>query len=383
MIEFPLSLELQLGRLKEGLVRFLHGCHAGSWWSFGPRDTGRAKVPGTRCYSRTAWDRKAWCAFSAVICQWNFEYAGEQCASGPLGHHCSCSCLCQWNLDRFAKKNCSRVSAFFFESASRSRCDKDWTMSWVMLVTFSSKTLGFSCTLWICSCAGRLWQMCSFFLGAKSCIESIFNPFFVLLQSILLSLLFSFLCCLVSVFWQKIGFWFLFLTSSQLKDWAVVHVLQSSFWCRKLCVGRLFVHFEKQYVLHLFSENCVNTAQTVDSTYMERDTLVLVLSLFTMRYMVADLFSLRDSCWNTVYAAEISNNTDLGVCASSPRCCSNCRGVYNLVSSWFSFWCLVSIHQRVLCCTADYGTSSRCWCDLRPCEFPHDLRGSFPFEGRD
>lgn len=250
-----------------------------------------------------------------------------------------------------------------------------------MLVTFSSKTLGFSGTPWICSCAGRLWQMCSFFLGAKSWIESSFWYFF----SYCFNQFYSVSCFLFFVvwfLWQKIGCWFLFLTS-QLKDWAVVHVLQSSFWCRKLCVGRLFVHFENQDVLHLFSENCVNTAQTVDSTYMERDTLVLVLSLFTMRYMVADLFSLRDSCWNTVYAAEISNNTDLGVRSSSPRCCSNCRGVYNLVSSWFSFWCLVSIHQRVLCCTADYGTSSRCWCDLCPCEFPHDLRRSFPFKGRD
>lgn len=220
-----------------------------------------------------------------------------------------------------------------------------------------------------------------FFSGSQVLDRKQFSYFF----SYCFNQFYSVSCFLFFVLWflwQKIGFWFLFLTS-QLKDWAVVHVLQSSFWCRKLCVGRLFVHFEKQYVLHLFSENCVNTAQIVDSTYMERDTLVLVLSLFTMRYMVADLFSLRDSCWNTVYAAEISNNTDLGVCASSPRCCSNCRGVYNLVSSWFSFWCLVSIHQRVLCCTADYGTSSRCWCDLRPCEFPHDLRRSFPFKGWD
>ncbi len=219
--------------------------------------------------------------------------------------------------------------------------------------------------------------MCSFFLGAKSWRKTIFNPFFVF-QSVFLSFVVWFLFSD-----KKVGIWFLFLTSSELKDWAVVHVLQSSFWCRELRVGRLFVHFENQHVLHLFSENAVNIARAVDPTYTERDTFVLVLSLFTTRYMVADLFSLRDSCWNTVYAAAISNNTDLGVCSSSPRCCSNCRGVYNLVSIWFSFWCLVSIHQRILCCTTDYCTSSCCWCDLPPCEFPPDLRGSLPFKGRD
>ena len=99
------------------------------------------------------------------------------------------------------------------------------------------------------------------------------------------------------------------------------------------------------------------------------------------RYVVADLFGLCDSCWNTLHATAVSDHTHFGILSSTPRRGTHRRGLYCLVSSRFSLRCVVHIHQGILCSAANYGSSSCSGCHLCLREFLGDLCGSFPHEG--